>query len=207
MKYTKQILIIVVAILTLQNAFVDSRRMSMKKSSKKMKFSPSDPIATLYQQSIFNEELDIIENNVECFSMFVLGFFSAWNKNVHRETITVYNKIIKNYDHMKLICPDCGKQYESGKFCLECGAKLQEVAPELVCPSCGFKAKTGNFCPECGTKLTEQVVASEPQKCEETVERKFNEKDERFAKYYDNGHFIVIIVTPAGPGVQEQLMA
>lgn len=96
MKYTKQILIIVVAILTLQNAFVDSRRMSMKKSSKKMKFSSSDPIATLYQQSIFNEELDIIENNVECFSMFVLGFFSAWNKNVHRETISVYNKIIKN---------------------------------------------------------------------------------------------------------------
>ena len=38
---------------------------------------------------------------------------------------------------MKLVCPDCGKQYETGKFCLECGAKLQEVAPELVCPSCG----------------------------------------------------------------------
>ena len=90
---------------------------------------------------------------------------------------------------MKLICPDCGKQYESGKFCLECGAKLQEVAPELVCPSCGFKAKTGKFCPECGTKLTEQVVAPEPQKCEETVERKFNEKDERFAKYYDKKGF------------------
>lgn len=90
---------------------------------------------------------------------------------------------------MKLICPDCGKQYESGKFCLECGAKLQEVAPELVCLSCGFKAKTGKFCPECGTKLTEQVVAPESQKCEETVERKFNEKDERFAKYYDKKGF------------------
>lgn len=90
---------------------------------------------------------------------------------------------------MKLICPDCGKQYETGKFCLECGAKLQEVAPELVCPSCGFKAKTGKFCPECGTKLTEQVVTPEPQKCEETVARKFNEKDERFAKYYDKNGF------------------
>lgn len=90
---------------------------------------------------------------------------------------------------MKLICPDCGKQYESGKFCLECGAKLQEVAPELVCPSCGFKAKTGKFCPECGTKLTEQVAIPEPPKCEETVERKFNEKDERFAKYYDKKGF------------------
>lgn len=61
---------------------------------------------------------------------------------------------------MNLICPDCGKQYESGKFCLECGAKLQEVAPELVCPSCGYKTKTGKFCPECGAKLAEQSGAT-----------------------------------------------
>ena len=46
---------------------------------------------------------------------------------------------------MKLVCPDCGRQYESGKFCLECGGKLQEVTPELVCPSCGYKAKSGKF--------------------------------------------------------------
>lgn len=91
---------------------------------------------------------------------------------------------------MKLVCPDCGKQYKSGKFCMECGAKLQEVVPELVCPSCGYKVKTGKFCPECGTKLTEQVVApkSTPKKKEKEkkkAERKFNEKDPRFAKYYD----------------------
>lgn len=90
---------------------------------------------------------------------------------------------------MKLICPDCGKQYESGKFCLECGAKLQEVAPELVCPSCGYKAKTGKFCPECGTKLTEQSAAPTAEANNAPEERKFNEKDERFAKYYNKKGF------------------
>lgn len=90
---------------------------------------------------------------------------------------------------MKLICPDCGKQYESGKFCLECGAKLQEVAPELVCPSCGYKAKAGKFCPECGTKLTEQSLEPVVVENNEPEKRKFNEKDERFAKYYDKKGF------------------
>ncbi len=90
---------------------------------------------------------------------------------------------------MKLICPDCGKQYDTGKFCLECGAKLQEAVPELVCPSCGFKAKSGKFCPECGTKLIEQIVAPGTARAEESVERKFNERDERFAKYYDRKGF------------------
>lgn len=90
---------------------------------------------------------------------------------------------------MKLICPDCGKQYESGKFCLECGAKLQEVTPELVCPSCGYKAKAGKFCPECGTKLTEQSLEPVVVENNEPEKRKFNEKDERFAKYYDKKGF------------------
>ena len=42
---------------------------------------------------------------------------------------------------MKLLCPNCGSQHESGKFCPECGSKLQEVAPELVCPSCNPKIR------------------------------------------------------------------
>lgn len=94
---------------------------------------------------------------------------------------------------MKLICPDCGMQYDSGKFCLECGAKLQEIAPELVCPSCGTKVKSGKFCPECGTKLTEQSDVpsnSTSDKSKITVaERKFNERDPRLAKYYDKKRF------------------
>ena len=90
---------------------------------------------------------------------------------------------------MKLICPDCGTQYESGKYCLECGAKLQEVAPELVCPSCGYKAKSGRFCPECGTKLAEQIVTPKATEKEEPVTPTFNEKDPRLAKYYDKKGF------------------
>lgn len=90
---------------------------------------------------------------------------------------------------MKLLCPNCGSQHESGKFCPECGSKLQEVAPELVCPSCNYKAKSGKFCPECGTKLTEQLVAASTETKEEPAKRVFNEKDPRFAKYYDKKGF------------------
>lgn len=90
---------------------------------------------------------------------------------------------------MKLICPDCGKQYETGKFCLECGAKLQKVSPELVCPSCGYKTKAGKFCPECGTKLTEQSIVPTEVVNNEPKVRKFNKKDERFAKYYNRKGF------------------
>lgn len=94
---------------------------------------------------------------------------------------------------MKLLCPNCGTQHESGKFCPECGGILQEVTPELVCPSCGYKAQTGKFCPECGTKLTEQIVSSEEPAKKETAERKFNERDPRFAKYYDRKGFPRVI--------------
>jgi len=90
---------------------------------------------------------------------------------------------------MKLVCTNCGKEYESGKFCPECGTKLQEVTPELVCPSCGYKAKSGKFCPECGTKLTEQIVTPKATEKQEPVKPTFNEKDPRFAKYYDKKGF------------------
>lgn len=90
---------------------------------------------------------------------------------------------------MKLICPDCGTQYDSGKFCQECGAKLQEVTPELVCPSCGYKAKSGKFCPECGTKLTEQTPVYQASTVPEKQQRTFNERDSRFAKYYNKKGF------------------
>ena len=90
---------------------------------------------------------------------------------------------------MKLICPDCGTQYDSGKFCQECGAKLQEVTPELVCPSCGYKAKSGKFCPECGTKLTEQTPVDLASTVPEKQQPTFNERDSRFAKYYDKKGF------------------
>ena len=90
---------------------------------------------------------------------------------------------------MKLICPDCGMQYESGKFCLECGTKLQEAVPELVCTSCGYRAKTGKFCPECGNKLIEQLATSNAMESSKSKERSFNERDARFTKYYDKKGF------------------
>lgn len=91
---------------------------------------------------------------------------------------------------MKLICLDCGTQYDSGKFCPECGTKLQEIVPELVCPSCGTKAKSGKFCAGCGTKLVEQVDAVPSSiTIENKDKRKFNERDHRFAKYYDRNGF------------------
>ena len=61
---------------------------------------------------------------------------------------------------MKLYCSECGKEYESGKFCPECGVKLQEcsamlqeLAPDVVCPNCGIKVESSKFCPECGANL------------------------------------------------------
>ena len=49
----------------------------------------------------------------------------------------------------KVICPSCGKETPKGKFCMECGAPL-----ENKCPKCGAEIPAGaKFCPLCGEKL------------------------------------------------------
>ena len=49
----------------------------------------------------------------------------------------------------KIICPSCGKETPKGKFCMECGAPL-----ENKCPKCGAEVPAGaKFCLECGEKL------------------------------------------------------
>ena len=49
----------------------------------------------------------------------------------------------------KIICPSCGKETPKGKFCMECGAQL-----ENKCPKCGAEVPAGaKFCLECGEKL------------------------------------------------------
>ena len=49
----------------------------------------------------------------------------------------------------KVICPSCGKETPKGKFCMECGAPL-----ENKCPNCGAEIPAGaKFCLECGQKL------------------------------------------------------
>lgn len=49
----------------------------------------------------------------------------------------------------EMICPSCGKTIPKGKFCPECGQRL-----ETVCPECGKTLPAGSkFCPECGTQI------------------------------------------------------
>lgn len=49
----------------------------------------------------------------------------------------------------EIICPHCGKKTHKGKFCSECGGRLQ-----INCPNCGNEVPQGaKFCLECGTKL------------------------------------------------------
>lgn len=55
-------------------------------------------------------------------------------------------------------CPNCGKELpENAKFCLECGTKIEQLAPnEMICPSCGKKTPKGKFCMECGAPLAKK---------------------------------------------------
>ena len=47
------------------------------------------------------------------------------------------------------ICPKCGKKTPKGKFCIECGAPLVNC-----CPNCGAEVpQGGKFCLECGTRI------------------------------------------------------
>ncbi len=50
-------------------------------------------------------------------------------------------------------CPECGHELQEGsKFCMNCGAKIEEIK----CKNCGAKLDAGaKFCPECGTRREE----------------------------------------------------
>ena len=53
------------------------------------------------------------------------------------------------------VCPKCGSKLPPhAKFCLECGAKIENLSEnEMICPSCGKKTPKGKFCMECGAPL------------------------------------------------------
>ncbi|MHA1195798.1 MAG: SPFH domain-containing protein [Promethearchaeota archaeon] len=56
---------------------------------------------------------------------------------------------LTDIDHKKpIICPNCGQNAGTGKFCQNCGNPL-----ERICPNCGQNAGTGKFCQNCGTPL------------------------------------------------------
>ena len=62
------------------------------------------------------------------------------------------------------ICPSCGKQDITSKFCPECGAAkpIPVAADSWTCPGCGMKGISSKFCPECGTKRPEVIQNAVP---------------------------------------------
>lgn len=62
---------------------------------------------------------------------------------------------------MKKICPECHQEFDGGKFCPECGAKLVDAEVKLFCPNCNIVVEKGKFCPECGSKLVEKLIGLE----------------------------------------------
>lgn len=51
-------------------------------------------------------------------------------------------------------CPKCGASHSgAGKFCKECGAKLEAASQTVPCVKCGAQLQVGaKFCNECGVK-------------------------------------------------------
>ena len=53
-----------------------------------------------------------------------------------------------------VVCPNCGFDAGSSKFCPECGTKMGvDDKPRNFCPNCGTDVGSSKFCPECGTKM------------------------------------------------------
>ena len=53
-------------------------------------------------------------------------------------------------------CGKCGAEIPAnGKFCLECGTKVEPplAENEMICPACGKKVQKAKFCFECGAAL------------------------------------------------------
>ena len=65
---------------------------------------------------------------------------------------------------MTKYCPNCKIEVEAGKFCPECGTKLEDIQSELFCPECGKIYDHGKFCPDCGVKLEERRKIEEAPK-------------------------------------------
>ena len=58
-----------------------------------------------------------------------------------------------------MYCPNCKKEFASGKFCPECGTVLESLEVNNWCPNCNKEYKSGKFCPECGSPLVPKPSA------------------------------------------------
>ena len=62
---------------------------------------------------------------------------------------------------MSKYCPNCRKEYESGKFCVECSSKLIDIVYRNYCPGCNKVVESGKFCVDCGTPLIARKFVGE----------------------------------------------
>lgn len=75
------------------------------------------------------------------------------------------------------ICPKCGAQGQTGKFCTECGAKKPEGDGSWTCPACGAKGQKGKFCTECGAKKPGAEGAQSAQPAKKAAENAYAKSD------------------------------
>ena len=74
-----------------------------------------------------------------------------------------------------LICTECNREYEKGKFCMGCGGPLRESRAGNKCPSCGAGLEgTENFCTECGARLSAETSAA-PEITYEELKKLYDE--------------------------------
>ena len=133
-------------------------------------------------------------------------------------------------EECKFVCSGCGKEYPNGgKFCTECGGKINFVEPKIsgyICSQCGkVYEKEQKFCTECGGKINisggevkkqeDKIAAPVEQKTvktEKKVEKKVVEKTKKVLdelkdlrsdiarKYQEDREGLPLVSTPATIG-------
>lgn len=86
-------------------------------------------------------------------------------KNISNSTVNIagnasesLKKMVDNISEKPQHCQQCGERLAKGsKFCMKCGAKVEEIKPEPTanfCQQCGEKLDgAAEFCENCGTKI------------------------------------------------------
>ena len=130
---------------------------------------------------LFAAALVMMPANAQFFDRLIKGATDAAeqaaqqqvNKKVEEGVDKVFNPDQKNSESAEeaqpqqvqgWICPACGHEGNTGKFCNECGAKKPGAAETWTCPACGHEGNTGKFCNECGAKKpgSDNAQAAQP---------------------------------------------